>query len=189
MNRLKENKLFKIVSTIIRGGVIVILVGFILAVCLQRFSDNKISIFKYRMFTVISGSMRPKHDIGDVLISKEVKPSTIKVGDTISYKGKVGDLKNKVITHEVTKVIKDEETGKYNFHARGLTNVIEDPIISEDQIYGVVIYKSLILSLIYRIIGTNIGFYFFIIIPLLYIIGSEIITMLLSREENRRRNL
>lgn len=63
------------------------LVAFIVVVCLQRFSDNKISFFNYRMFTVISGSMKPKYDIGDVLISKKEDPSKIKVGDTISYLG------------------------------------------------------------------------------------------------------
>ena len=59
------------------------MVGFILSVCLQRFSNNKLSILNYRMFTVISGSMEPLYKIGDVLIAKEVKPEDIKVGDKI----------------------------------------------------------------------------------------------------------
>ncbi len=188
MSKLKDKKVFKISLTLVKVLMVFVLVGFVLAVCLQRFSGNKISFFKYRMFTVITGSMSPRYNIGDVLIAKEVKPASIKVGDTISYKGKNGDLKDKVITHEVVKVIKNEKTGKYNFNARGLANVIEDPMISEEQIFGKVIYKSLILSIIYKIVKTQIGFYLFIIIPLLYIISSEIISALLHKEEKRRNS-
>lgn len=181
----KKNKLFKVLMSILRFFFFVLLVGFILVVCLQRFSGNKISFFNYRMFTVISGSMEPKYNIGDVLISKEVKPETIKVGDTISYLGRSGDFKDKVITHQVVGISKDEN-GKYLFHSKGLANLVEDPVVFESQLYGIVIYKSIILSLIYRIVATKLGLYVFIILPLLFIIGYEIVSTLLSKEEERR---
>lgn len=185
MKKLKDIKILNVICSLIKVAIVVFLMGFVVVVFLQRFSDNKISFFKYRMFTVVSGSMRPKYDIGDVLISKEVKPSTIKVGDAISYEDVKNDLKGKVITHEVISIQKDEND-KYLFRAKGLTNLVEDPIVSEEQLYGIVIYKSFILSMIYKIIATKIGFYLFIIIPLLYIIASEVITALLDREEKRR---
>jgi signal peptidase len=185
---LKKNKIFKIGMTILRILIGIVIVGFIIVVCLQRFSGNKISFFNYRMFTVITGSMKPKYDIGDVLISKSVNPSTIKVGDAITYLGNKGNLINKVITHEVVKIEKDAN-GKYLFHAKGRANLVEDPVVTENQLYGVVIYKSIILSLIYKIVGTTVGFYIFIIIPIIFIIGSEIITTLLNKEEERREGM
>ncbi|MDD2490540.1 MAG: signal peptidase I [Bacilli bacterium] len=185
IKELRDNKTFKIIKGIIKSIVVILLIGFIIVVCLQRVSNNRVSFFNYRMFIVVSGSMKPKYDIGDVLISKEVVPSKIKVGDTISYLGKAGNFRDKVITHQVIR-IETDETGKYLFHAKGLANLVEDPIVGEDQLYGVVIYKSFVLSLIYRIISTSIGFYLFIIIPLIYIIGSEIIMTLLEKEEKRR---
>ena len=183
--KLKNNKIFKILKTIFNVIVGIALAAFIIVVCLQRFSGNKLSFFNYRMFTVVSESMKPKYDIGDVLIAKEVEPSEVKVGDTISYQGMHGDLANKVITHQVVKIEVDEN-GKYLFHAKGLANIVEDPVLTEDQLYGVVVYKSFILSLVYRIVGTSIGFYLFIIVPILYIIGSEVIGVMLEREEKRR---
>lgn len=185
---MKKSKIWNIIKAAIRAFAIIILIGFVIVVCLQRFSGNKISIFGYRMFTVISGSMKPKYDIGDVLISKKVEPSSIKVGDTITYEGKKQDFAGKIITHEVIKIEKDTN-GEYIFHAKGLANLVEDPVLYENQIYGVVIYRSLILSIIYRIVATKIGFYLFIIIPLLYIIISEMLSTLLSREEKRREKL
>ncbi len=185
---MKNSKIYKIVMAIAQVLFVVVLLGFIVVVCLQRFSDNKISFFNYRMFTVISGSMEPKYKIGDVLISKDVEPSKIKVGDTVSYLGAAGDFKDKVITHEVVSIANDED-GKYLFHTKGLANLVEDPVISESQVYGVVIYRSIILSIIYRIVGTTIGFYLFIILPLLFIIGSEIISTMLEKEDERRKKI
>ena len=184
MKKLRENKIFKKLKIVFETFVFIILVGFICAVCLQRFSNNKLSVFNLRMFTVITGSMAPKYKIGDVLIAREIKPEDIKVGDTISYLGKVDSFKDKVITHQVTKIEKTDN--KYYYHTKGIANLVEDPIISEDQLYGKVIYKCLIISLIYKIVSTNVGFYLFIIIPILYIITSEIIITLLDMEEKKQ---
>ncbi len=184
MQELRENKIFKICKIIVKVLLFIVLIGFVLSVCLQRFSNNRLSIFNYRMFTVIAGSMEPRYKIGDVLFAKEVTPESIKVGDTISYLGKQGSFRDKVVTHEVTRIEKVD--GKYKFHTKGLTNLVEDPIVSEEQLYGKVIYKSVIISLVYKIVSTNIGFYLFIIIPILYIIASELIVTMLNKEEKKR---
>ena len=181
-------KILKVLITIFRILVGIVLAAFIIVVCLQRFSNNKISFFNYRMFTVVSQSMAPKYDIGDVLISKQVKPEEIKENDVISYLGTYGDFTDKVITHRVVGIHQNED-GKYYFRTKGDANIVEDPIVEEGQIYGVVVYRSAILSLVYRIVGTKIGFYLFIIIPILFIIGSEMIATLLDKEEERRAKI
>ena len=184
MEKLRNNKVFKIGTVILRIIIFIVMIGFVLSVCLQRFSNNKLSIFNYRMFTVISGSMEPKYKIGDVLIAKEISPEKIKVGDTISYLGNVNSFKDKVVTHQVVGIEKID--GNYYFHTKGLANIVEDPLVSSNQLYGKVIYKSTIISLVYKIVSTNVGFYLFIIIPILYIISSEIISTLLDKEEKKR---
>ena len=175
-------KIFKILFKTLKIFCYVLFVCFRISVCLQRFSKNEISIFNYRMFTVASGSMVPKYKIGDVLFSKDVEASKVKVGDAITYLGKTGDVANKVITHEVVKIDKDKD-GKYIFHTKGLTNLVEDPIVYEDQLYGKVIHKAILLSFVYKVISSPIGFYAFIIIPIMYIIGSEIVASALERKE------
>lgn len=185
LDTICNNKIFKVVKCIVNiivGGFFVL---FLIAVCMQRFSDNKLSIYKYRMFTVASGSMKPLYQIGDVLIAKEVDPKSIEVGDNVSYLGKKGDFKDKVVTHAVVD-IEEDENGKRLFHTQGLANLIEDPVVSEEQIYGVIIYKAVLLSFVSRIVATKYGALIFIIIPIFYIIGSELIVMMLEREEKRR---
>lgn len=182
---MKGKKLFKIIKNVLNVVVTVFVILFVLVVFLQRFSNNRISFFDYRLFTVVTGSMTPKYEIGDVLIAKEVEPQDIKKGDTISYLGRSGTFKDKVVTHQVVDIEQDQD-GNYIFHTKGLANLIEDPIVYEDQLYGVVQAKTTILSFIYKVIGTPIGMLIFVVIPILYIVGSEIIIALLEKEERRR---
>lgn len=185
MKKLFDKKVFKIIKIILNIIIYVLCLLFLLVVCLQRFSDNKIAFFNYRMFTVASGSMEPQYNIGDVLIAKKKKAEDIKVGDSVSYLGSSGNFKNKVITHKVIS-IEIDENGKYLFHTKGIANLVEDPVVYYDQLYGVIIYKASILSFMYKIISTKYGLFLFIIIPLFYIIGSEILSIMLEKEEKRR---
>ena len=178
-------KIFKILKYIVNIIVVLVVLSFALMVCLQRFSNNKISFLDYRMFTVVTGSMEPKYKIGDVLIAKEKDPSKIKIGDAISYVARTGVIKNNIVTHEVVDITRDEN-GKYLFHAKGLVNIIEDPIVYEEQLYGVVVHKAKLLSFVKKIISTDIGMVLCIIIPILYIIISEMIAVLIEKEEKRR---
>ena len=134
MEKLRNNKILKIIKIILNIVIVIFVLLFLLVVCLQRFSDNKLSLFNYRMFTVVSGSMEPEYNIGDVLIAKDVEPSTIEVGDAVSYLGNSGSFKNRVITHKVIEIEQDVD-GKYIFHTKGIDNPAEDPIVYEDQVY------------------------------------------------------
>ena len=182
---MKNKKIFNIIKKILTVLVVIFVLLFLLVVCLQKFSDNKISFLNFRLFTVVSGSMVPRYNIGDVLVAKEIDPSKIKVGDDISYLGETGSFKGKIVTHEVVDIEQDED-GKYIFHTKGLANIVEDPIVYEHQLYGVIIHKMIILSLIYKIVATPIGLFALVIIPVLYIIGSEMLSFMLAKEEERR---
>lgn len=181
-------KIFKVIKGTINTIIVVAIMAFVLSVCLQRFSGNKISFLDYRMFTVVTGSMEPKYKIGDVLIAKEKAPSEIKIGDAISYLASKGEIKNNVVTHEVVNISRDQN-GDYLFHSKGLVNLVEDPVVHEDQLYGVVVYKAQLLSFVRKVISTDMGMLLFIIIPILYIIISEMIAILIEKEEKRREKI
>ena len=185
MKKLRENKIFKIIKGIVNILLLIFCLLFVLVVCLQRFSNNELSFFDYRLFTVVTGSMEPRYMVGDVLIAKKVAAEDIKVGDSISYLGKKGSFNGKIITHEVVEIEKDA-AGKYIYHTKGLTNIVEDPIVEYSQVYGKIVRKSAILSFIYMIVGSKYGIFLFIIIPLFYIIGSELLSFMLEKEEKRR---
>ena len=179
-------KAFKIIKYIVNTLITVFVVLFLLMVCLQRFSNNEVSFFNYRLFTVASGSMAPQYNVGDVLIAKETAAEDIRVGDSLTYLGNTGTFTGKVVTHEVTRIEKTDD-GQYIFHTKGKANLIEDPPVYEKQVYGVIVWNPKILSFIYKIVGTQYGLFIFVVLPIFYVIGSEMITAMLENEAKRRK--
>ena len=149
--------------------IIILIVGIILV---QRFSNNNISVAGFRIFTVVTESMVPKYEVGDVLLVRQTEPTDIKVEDDVTYMGKIGAFADKIVTHQVIK-IESGEDGKLKFHTKGIANDAEDPLVSEEQIYGVVQTKLQIVTFLNGIINNMYGMYFLIIIPLAIIMFTE----------------
>ena len=170
--KIKENKALKIIGNILYILLFVIVLLMLVVVILQRVSDNSISLGGYRLFTVATGSMEPKYEVGDILISKEINPKDIQIGDDIVYRGKEGSFNGKVVTHQVVS-IRDEE-GNKKIITKGIANTEEDPEIDSTQVYGKVIYKVQTLSFISQIIKNIYVFYFIIFVPIAIIIFRQI---------------
>ena len=155
-------KVVKIVFKILYQILVILCLIVAAIIIFQKISDSNRSIAGYRIFRVITGSMEPEYQVGEVVISKEVNPTTIKVGDDIVYLGRYGEYNGKIIMHSVV-AIDTDENGNLNFHAKGLhTSSVEDPQIKADQVYGVVKFKSGILTVLYKL-ATNIYSLFVII--------------------------
>lgn len=73
----------------------------------------------YRVFNIVSGSMEPKYNVGDLIYVKEVDPQTIKVGDVITF---VLNEDLVVATHRVVRI--DSEGS--HLYTKGDANEIED---------------------------------------------------------------
>ena len=158
-------KVIKIVLKILYQILVIICLIVAAVIILQKVTASNKSIAGYRIFRVITGSMEPEYDIGQVVISKEVDPNSIKVGDDIVYLGTYGEYSGKIIMHSVVGIDK-EANGNLNFHARGLhSSSVEDPQIKDSQIYGVVKFKSKILTVLYKL-ATNIYSLFVIVLVL-----------------------
>lgn len=146
------NKNFNIFNFILKIGydiLIAFCIILIMVIVMQKVTDNNGSIAGYRLFTVVSGSMEPKYNIGEVVICKEMDPNDIIVGDTIVYKGLTGDIKGKTIMHDVVEIKNDGDT--LIFHARGIANNRDDPDIKPEQILGICVYESYLLTLVYSL--------------------------------------
>lgn len=180
--KLKQNKALKIIWQILYILLYIIVILMLIVVILQRVTDNSIAIGGYRIFTVATGSMVPQYEVGDILISKEIDPSQIKVDDDIVYRGKEGSFKDRIVTHRIISV--REEEGQYKIITKGIANVEEDPEITEDQVYGKVIYKVKTLSFISRLISNLYIFYFCIFVPIAILIFKQIKQIATENEED-----
>lgn len=171
MKKLLANKIFKrIVKTIeiIFGVIIVVYLGFII---IQRFSGNS-SLGGYHLFTVATGSMKPKYMVNDVIIVQDVDPNTLKVGDDIAYHGERGGLEGLLVTHRIIKIEKDGSN--LRFFTQGINTDNVDPSFTADRIVGKTVGVLPVITQINHIVKNQFGFFFLVFCPLVIIIFLEI---------------
>lgn len=166
----KIGNILKIMWKIIYSLIIIGMILMIIFAIVQKTTDNRGSICGIKVFSVITGSMIPVYNIGDIIIVKEVPIEEIQVDDDIVYKGEKGSYKNKTITHRV-RFIKQNDDGNYSIITKGVANTAQDPEINQTQVLGKVIGKVSIFHWILKVI-TNI--YVWVFIPVVILIYKNI---------------
>ena len=176
-DKIEKNIFFKIGKVLLY--ILVVMLLFVIIV--QRVTKNNLAIGGYRVFMVASGSMEPEYVVGDVLFSKQESESNINVGDNVTYKGEKGNLKGMIITHKV--IEKSEKDGKTHYVTKGLANNASDPEITYDQIYGKVAYKTVVLSLIGRLMSKPWSYYVLCTIVALIVSIEAVSNIFASKRE------
>ena len=181
IQKLKNNKILKIIGNILYAIIFIIVLFILIIAILQRTTNNEITLFGYRIFVVATGSMVPEYEVGDVLVSKEVDPSTIQVGDDIVYEGKEGSFKDKIVTHQVIMI--EKENDNYRIQTKGIANTKADPEITQNEVIGKVIYKMGALSLLQRAMSNNYVFYFVVFVPIVLLTFRQFIKSRLDDDD------
>lgn len=175
LKKITENPVLKLINNIVYVILFLIVASVLFFVILQRASNNAIALGGVRVFNIISESMIPKYNIGDVLVVKSIEPQNIKVGDDIAYIGQESTFNQKIVTHQVIKI--DYENGEYIFHTKGIANILEDPLVHQNQVFGKVVYKIWILSFISKILSNVYVVFFGIFVPIVVLIFWTILKL------------
>lgn len=188
IQKIKNNKVLKIIGNIIYVIIFIFILLILAVAVLQRTTNNEVTLCGYRIFVVATGSMIPKYEVGDVLVSKEIPPEDIKVVDDIIYTGKEGSFKDKVVTHQVIFIEKENEN--YRIITKGIANTAQDPEITQEQVMGKVIYKLGLLSFFQRVVSNNYVFYFVVFVPIVLIMYRQIrnAALTVEDEENEEKD-
>ena len=174
----------KTLKWIVQTIIYLVLISLLCIVIIQKFSNNKMSFFGYKIFRVASSSMVPEYNINDILLVKEKDVSEIYEGDDLVYLVVIEYTIKAPITHRVIK-IETEENGSLIFHTKGIANTREDPIVREEQIYGVVISKMYLLSILNKIVNNMFGFILLVFIPLIVLIYKNIRELISISKEKK----
>ena len=81
--KIEDNIIYKVIRSILYAFVALLLV----VIIVQRVSNNNLSIGGFRVFMIVSESMKGEYDIGDILVSKNVSADKIEIGDNVTYLG------------------------------------------------------------------------------------------------------
>lgn len=169
MQKILNNKVFKVIYGIIKGIIIFVLAVYLLFVIVQRVTGNS-DIAGYRVFTVATGSMEPVYKVNDVILVKTVDVKSLKVGDDIAYLA--DEEKKMLITHRIIKI--EEVDGVVKYTLKGVNNEYEDLPITGDKIYGKVVGKVYFINLLNHVTKNIYGFFFLVFCPLVLVIFLEV---------------
>ncbi len=170
----------KIVSGIIVTlTVVVFILGFLIFVSVLKAEPNQVpSVLGFSVMKVQTGSMEPEYKTGSIIITREVKPEKLEVGDVISFYVSAGKIVDQVNTHRIEE-IQYIKSDLRQFVTKGDANenVDEYPVM-ETRVIGKVVLNLGVFS------GSVIGFLqnpniilFFIVIPLVVITFFEAVNL------------
>lgn len=151
----------------------------ILAVCMMIFTIVSVttfdrsdrSLFGYKAFIVLSDSMsKTDFDAGDLVLIKEVDPSTLQEGDIISYTSQNTSNYGETVTHKIRKLTTDAN-GEPGFITYGTTTDTDDEtVVTYSYVLGK--YQNNIpkVGLFFQFLKTTPGYIICILIPFLVLI-------------------
>ena len=157
-----KRKIFVIIYNFLKIVSILFLIILSIVLILQKSSINMIDFGNYRLYVV--NNKNNKYVLGDVVLLRD--SSIYYEDDFVVYRTLNSEYKPVILLNDVESVKKED---KVNFYEVSGIN------IKEEQIYGSVVSKMNILSIIYKFISIDIGFYLAVIGPILLLIFLEII--------------
>lgn len=95
-------------------------------------SDKVPSVFGYKPFIVLSGSMESDIHKGDLIITKKTDPSKLDIGDVIAFR----DAENTITTHRIIEIVVNG--GENYFITKGDNNSTQDlNLVALDDVEGI----------------------------------------------------
>ncbi len=136
-------------------------------------SDDVPSIGGYLPLIVLTDSMYPEIESGDLIICHTVKAEDVKERDVISFFDPAGNGTS-IVTHRVIEIV--TEDGEIKFRTRGDNNNTEDrDLVSSDDLVG--IYKSRIPGAghIAMFMQSTTGLIICVVLPIILIVAYDLI--------------
>ncbi len=181
----KDIKAFKIVLYVL-GAILSIFLALVLIMNLtivikSYVNPDKVpSVLDKKLFIVETDSMKPFFNGGDLIVTKNVDPKTLEVGDVIAYsEGKV------VVTHRIEEI--QEEEDKLQFITKGDANNAADiEPISEDNVESIYWFRIKGMGKIAMFMQTPFGMFLFVGLP---VIGFIVYDILRQKKKSGLNNI
>ncbi len=138
------------------------------------FNRNDRSIAGYKAFVVLSDSMKATDfEAGDVVVIKEVDPSTLKAGDIITFTSRDSSSFGETITHKIRRLAETAE-GEPGFVTYGTSSGTDDlTVVDYFSVEGKYLFRIPKVGRFFNFIKTVPGYVCCILIPFLLFIAIQ----------------
>lgn len=142
--------------------------------------------FGYRFFAVLSNSMSPLFESGDIVVVQRCDPSQLHKGDVISFYSPDPSRPGIVITHQIDQVVVTD--GKISFITKG-TSARDLYPVSSDQVLG--IYRSRLAKAgrLATYLKSPTGYLLLVIVPFLLFLCGQTVRFLRLLRQYRQQTL
>lgn len=166
-------KVWKIVSTVLTWIVVIFAVFMMVftIVSVNTFDRNDRDIFGLRCYIVLSDSMSATDfDAGDLVLVKEVDPTTLQEGDIIAYQSQNSENYGATVTHKIRAKTTDAN-GNPGFITYGTTTGVDDEtVVTYPFILGKYQMALPKVGTFFQFLKTPQGYIICILIPFLLLI-------------------
>ncbi len=138
-------------------------------------SGNRVvNIAGYSVMSVLTNSMEPKYNVGDMIIVKKTNTDELKTEDVITFYSPDPSIEGAIVTHSIIDIA--EENGQRSFETKGINSPAADQYrVSESDVIGKTVGKIPFIGKAATFMQTNrIAFFLIVVLPMLLIIASEI---------------
>lgn len=134
-------------------------------------------------FVVLSGSMVPLFDPGDVIFVDEVPTDSLAVGDVVTFRIRPGS--ETLVTHRVLQVLDDGDAIRYR--TQGDANEDPDPwVVKQEMVVGTYRFHIPYWGLLMTLIRSRTGYFLFVLIPCGLVILNETVKLYHALDEADR---
>ena len=169
-------KALQITKTVLVWLVVAFAVGMMIftLISVNTFDKTDRNIFGFKFFIVTSDSMSATDfDAGDIAISKNVDPKTLKEGDIITFLSQDSDNFGEVITHKIRRLTTDAN-GRPGFVTYGTTTDNDDKtVVTHEYVVGQYVGRIPKVGSFFMFLKTTPGYILCILLPFLLLILSQ----------------
>lgn len=160
---------------------VIFVVVLILFIQMNQSPNHPPNIFGYQGLTVLSNSMNPVFQTGDLVVTKKVDARHVEKGDIITFTTEPSTF----VTHRVENVLK--ENGEKTFITKGdNNNTVDEETVHSNNLVGKVIFHIPYMGYLASFISSKTGFLLLILLPLVGYGGLEIYDRIGKKETKKQ---
>lgn len=192
MKKFKDilNRIGKIISSaifIVLMMIIVLIVIYLVRVKLLA-NNDKLGEVRTNFYTIVSQSMYPTIEAGDIVITYRNDNNNYNVGDIITFVSTSSVSNGVIITHKVVEVV--SLNGEYFYRTKGDNNSTPDPtLVDSKNVIGKVIFRVPKAGFIQQFLVTKTGWIVAIVLPCCGIIIYDILKMFRVMSKKKKKQL
>ncbi len=170
-------KIFKKITSALATIIFIIclvLLALVMVTPKDAAGNKRVNIAGYSIMTVMTGSMEPAYQVGDIIVIKKTNENELQVKDVITFISTDEELNGQPITHRIIDIT--DENGQKKFETKGDNNQIADETpVTSDRILGKVQLRIPFVGRAVNFMQTNrIAFFLIVILPMLVIMALEV---------------